>query len=199
MKHSVIFTTAIVMALSSQFVIAGSITDTYSTGDTLTSTQMNNIKTAVNDNDTKTVMDIDIGDEPGIEFTNFSNLVQTSVPVTYTSIETVTVSAPTSGFVTCIATGSLDVDDTTISTGFVNFGWDLNNNTIGVAPDGIGWVGTSGPGTNSTYVPYTSMYTWPVSSGTNNFYFKVKTSTGDATDFDFIENSYACMFYPTRY
>ena len=53
MKYSVIFTTIIVMGLSSQIVFAGEITDTYAAGDTLTATKMENIKTAVNDNDGK--------------------------------------------------------------------------------------------------------------------------------------------------
>ena len=51
MKYSIIFTTVITLALTSQVVTAGSIADTYATGDTLTATKMENIKTAVNDND----------------------------------------------------------------------------------------------------------------------------------------------------
>ena len=50
MKYSVIFTTVIALAVSSQLVNAGAITDTYTTGDTLTAAKMDNIKTAVNDN-----------------------------------------------------------------------------------------------------------------------------------------------------
>ena len=51
MKYSIIFTTVITLALTSQVVTAGSIADTYATGDTLTATNMENIKTAVNGND----------------------------------------------------------------------------------------------------------------------------------------------------
>ena len=52
MKLKIIFTSIIALALSSQLVTAGSITDTYATGDTLTATKLDNVKAAVNDNNT---------------------------------------------------------------------------------------------------------------------------------------------------
>lgn len=51
MKYSVIFTTIIALAVSSQLVFAGAIPDEYISGETLTATKMNEIRTAVNDND----------------------------------------------------------------------------------------------------------------------------------------------------
>ena len=51
MKQKIIFTTIIALALYSQLVSAGSIADTYTTGNTLTATMLDNIKTAVNNND----------------------------------------------------------------------------------------------------------------------------------------------------
>lgn len=48
---AMITVTAALTMLLSQLATAGSITDTYSTGDTLTATMLDNIKTAVNDND----------------------------------------------------------------------------------------------------------------------------------------------------
>ena len=53
MKQKIILATFIALTLTCQLVAAGSITDTYSTGDTLTATKMDNIKAAVNDNDTR--------------------------------------------------------------------------------------------------------------------------------------------------
>lgn len=50
MKYRII--TIIALAFTSQLVNAGSITDTYTAGDTLTAAKMDNIKAAVNDNDT---------------------------------------------------------------------------------------------------------------------------------------------------
>ena len=49
MKYRLI--TIIALALTGQLVNAADITDTYTAGDTLTATKMDNIKTAVNDND----------------------------------------------------------------------------------------------------------------------------------------------------
>lgn len=51
MKQQIIYTTIIALAISSQLVSAGSVTDTYTAGDTLTAAKMDNIKSAVNDND----------------------------------------------------------------------------------------------------------------------------------------------------
>ncbi len=52
MEKSIIVTmaTAVVLVFTSQFSTAGSITDTYTAGDTLTTTTLDNIKSAVNDN-----------------------------------------------------------------------------------------------------------------------------------------------------
>jgi hypothetical protein len=52
MKQIFIMAATITLALVSQIATSGTITDTYATGDTLTATKLNNIKTAVNDNDT---------------------------------------------------------------------------------------------------------------------------------------------------
>ena len=52
MKKRVIIAASIALALTSQYATAGSIADTYTTGDALTAAKMDNIKTAVNDNDT---------------------------------------------------------------------------------------------------------------------------------------------------
>lgn len=48
MKYSIIITIALALSLSSQPITAGSIVDTYNTGDILTANKMNNIKDAVN-------------------------------------------------------------------------------------------------------------------------------------------------------
>lgn len=50
MKDIISIVAAATFTLSSQFVSAGEITDTYSAGDTLTAVKMNSIKAAVNDN-----------------------------------------------------------------------------------------------------------------------------------------------------
>jgi len=52
MNKSYLLAISVRIGLYSQINFAGSITDTYTTGDTLTTATLNNIKTAVNDNDT---------------------------------------------------------------------------------------------------------------------------------------------------
>lgn len=52
MKSSILIAIGVFLTLSSQLVTAGTIADTYTTGDILTAAKMDNIKTAVNDNDT---------------------------------------------------------------------------------------------------------------------------------------------------
>jgi len=52
MKQIVIISTAIALTFTSQLVAAAPITDNYADGNLLTATTMNNIKAAVNDNDT---------------------------------------------------------------------------------------------------------------------------------------------------
>lgn len=53
MKSSILIVTGVFLTLSSQLATAGSIADTYATGDILTTTTLDNIKAAVNDNDTR--------------------------------------------------------------------------------------------------------------------------------------------------
>jgi hypothetical protein len=53
MKYSLSILSIIGLLMISQLARSDSITDTYSTGDTLTATKMNNIKSAVNDNDAR--------------------------------------------------------------------------------------------------------------------------------------------------
>ena len=53
MKYSTGILSIVGLLAISQLVHSDAITDTYSTGDTLTATTMNNIKSAVNDNDAR--------------------------------------------------------------------------------------------------------------------------------------------------
>lgn len=53
MKTSYLLAFGVVIGIYSQINYAGSVTDTFTTGDTLTATTLNNIKSAVNDNDTQ--------------------------------------------------------------------------------------------------------------------------------------------------
>lgn len=87
------------LACSTGVVFAGSIADTYTTGDTLTAAKMTNIKTAVNDNDTRM---------PGIEFND--TLVTQVLTGTTVAAATLNVTAPTSGFLYVNAFGNISCD-----------------------------------------------------------------------------------------
>ena len=53
MKSIIKIVSMVILQLGPQLALADSIADTYTTGDTLTATQLNNIKAAVNDNDSR--------------------------------------------------------------------------------------------------------------------------------------------------
>jgi hypothetical protein len=68
MKNITKLMTFIGLLSTSQLAYSGSITDTYNTGDTLTATTLNNIKSAVNDNDRKKYAIGDVGPAGGWVF-----------------------------------------------------------------------------------------------------------------------------------
>ena len=80
MKNSIIFTTIIAVALSSQLVFAGSIANPSATGDTLTATKMNEIRDAVNDNDGKITINTSIINENTLDIGNKQDLVTGTCP-----------------------------------------------------------------------------------------------------------------------
>lgn len=163
----------------------GSITSSHITNGTITG----------NDIASSSVPSGDISNETGLEFSQKSgegtlvNLIYSG----YVIIEQISFTAPSSGYVNCIATGSVDRVDTT-SAYSVSVGWD---NDSGNAVDSFTYIRSVANG--NYIIPYTSMHTFTVSAGYQFFYFKAKTSSPDNTDFDIRENSYACMFFPTRY
>ena len=75
MKYIIRIVSIIGLISVSQLAYPDSITDTYNTGDTLTATMMNNIKSAVNDNDTRiTTNSADITTNASGVSTNVSNI-----------------------------------------------------------------------------------------------------------------------------
>ena len=75
MKQIRVFSLAAAAMLAWQVTIAGEITDTYNTGDVLTTTQMNNIKSAVNDNNSRlSTAETNVGTNRADIDTNTSNI-----------------------------------------------------------------------------------------------------------------------------
>ena len=115
MKHSIIFTTVIALALTAQIVSAGSIANPYTTGETLTATKMNDIRTAVNDNDSRIASKVN----SGIDFNSFT--ANKTVTSTASTLLSQSITAPASsggGFVVASFTWTADVSrtDTTCSS-----------------------------------------------------------------------------------
>lgn len=99
MKNSIIFTSAIALALSNQLVSAGSIVGPdFVQGETLTADIMNNIKTAVNDNatDIESLQTIKSVAESA-QVDGFSSVVLTTTNLT--TVHSVTITVPSNGIV----------------------------------------------------------------------------------------------------
>lgn len=90
MKYNIVIIIALALTLTSQTNTAGTITDTYRSGDILTANKMNNIKDAVNDNDINTARNT----------TRIQTLEDTTVRETVTVVESKT---PPSGEISCLS------------------------------------------------------------------------------------------------
>lgn len=109
MKNRLIIATSIALALSSQYAVAGSIADSYLTGDTLTAAKMDNIKAAVNDNDTRTTAN---AAAIGNNTTTIGIIVATDI-IQDTNIGTNT--AATTSNTTGVATNAADIGALSLS------------------------------------------------------------------------------------
>jgi hypothetical protein len=215
-----------IMAFFSQASMAIDVTSTFTTGATLTATQMTEIKDAVNsklDNGTDVVTSThiatdavnsaeivdgavgaaeiaidsviasDMQNEPGIEYSTLGS--SSSLTTSWILMETLTVTAPSSGYVYCVTTGFIDVVNLA-ATNYVQVGWAMNDTSL-TDPDNMMWSRQDG-GTNE-YTPITSMNTYLVTAGTHTFSYKVAMQQGTAGDLQYFERGYSCMFFPTRY
>lgn len=243
MKYRIIFTTVIVMALSSQLVFAGEITDpAYTTGDPLTATIMNNIRTAVNDNDaTKqdrvagtcvagqsirvinadgtvtcevdtdtnttytagsgiSISDTTISARVGADITDKTNTQISGVNIAQGSIAvvevvSVTVSAPSSGFVLVTHSGYVVTfnEPNTISVGIGDTNTAID---ISVAMGSLDAVST-----RRYQIPYSVQTLYPVSAAGTFTYFGLaqKNTTFNAGAINVAAISLSAIFIPNRY
>ena len=173
-SSSWVFGISLGLACSTGVVFAGSIADTYTTGDTLTATNMTNIKTAVNDNDTRM---------PGIEFNNanvFASLTGTSA-----AIVTLNVTAPTSGFLYVNAFGNISCD---VANGSRVV---LRNNTDSV--EGTYFVHSHNA---NEYHRYSVSAVFPVTAGTKAIQALSRCTGGTAGGINV--ESFSAIFIPRR-
>ncbi|NOY61658.1 MAG: hypothetical protein GXP10_00650 [Gammaproteobacteria bacterium] len=178
-------------SVTSAKIADGSITSTEITDGSITGTDIANSLLA----------SADLKDEAGVDFYNgvssdASGSGRIDLTTDWTTANSITLSVPAAGNVTCIGSGYLDWDLGTWSDDAL-LGW--SSSPTGV-PVGVQILNFPGTADNTTLIPMTSMYTFTVSMGTQTFYLRSKISSGTATDVDFIYGvGSACMYFPTSY
>lgn len=141
----------------------------------------------------------DMFDEAGIEFNNTSNtVVSIQGPVFWSNVATMQVSAPGDGFTHCICTGALDIDNNGFA-GFVRVGIDDDTDVSTDPPGNVRAEFPLGQIDINTHIPISAMRTFANSNGTNDYACTARVENGTNADVDFITNSFACMYFPTRY
>ena len=143
----------------------------------------------------------DLGDEPGLEFLNNpGQALDIDVTTTYQVVRSLAVSAPSSGFVTCIAAGQADWDvaDKSLS---LQLGWDAAGGTTDpVSANFIRGDNRDVAGGGDLRVPITAMHTFLVGgAGTVTYRLKARCFDCVAGEMDYSFHSAACMFFPTQY
>jgi len=158
------------------------------------------------DDDTITASDVasdsipatDLSNEAGVAFSNTFASIGLTVSPGWTVIRSLGLVAPTSGFVTCICTGSLYWDEPSFS-GTISIGVDDNTATNDPPINDLLVHLPAASVDAATLVPLTAMATFSVTAGSKALACKGHISTGTAGDIDFRVNSFTCMFFPTNY
>ena len=143
-----------------------------------------------------TILDWSIADEPGIDYTSLGShsYVGISQCNTYTNLTSVTVSAPTSGYIVVQASG-------TAKNSIANNIWRvcLADASGGTTCDGWSWI--LEPANTNTYEnekSYSLQYVYYVSSaGSKTVYLKACRS--EFANGEVLWNPVLATFYPTRY
>lgn len=144
-----------------------------------------------------TITDLDILDEAGVDYSNTSGLgTSHNLTTTWSVINSVTITVPRSGYVTCIGMGVADWDQSTVD-GDVALGWDDASGTV--APNSYNQVGTDPTGDSDTRLGVSAMYTFSASTGSRTYYLKARTTSAVANAFDFQFHGTSCMYFPSRY
>lgn len=168
MKYSIIFTTIITLALSSQVVTAGTIADPSATGEILTATKMNEIRDAVNDNNDRiNINTINIG-------ANTSDIGTKQDRVTGTCAAGSAIDAIASdGSVTCESIPAIPTVNV-ISFPARSLAYSPTSTTISDHALGLSWVSTFSGGT-------TLVLSKPLDYTTGDIAYKVFFQTTSAT------------------
>ena len=140
MKHIVVL--SIALTLTSTIVSAGAITDTYTAGDVLTAAKMDNIKAAVNDNNTNLTAFFS-GDGSAGALTISSSTSWTSTPPTGNNLNFTNIVIDGGGTLTVPAGTTIRCSGTFTNNGTINI-------DTGASRNGYGFSAAST--TNATYL-----------------------------------------------
>ena len=162
--------------------------------------QLNKSKGCVRSGDVKNdnLKAKDLRDEAGVEFTNApGNGVSKDLSSSWSNLDSLEVTHPASGLVTCIGMGFVDWDSTTF-TGNIRAGWTTEGPTA--EPPFRNVLNLPGGQDGSTFVPLHAMRTFSVTgAGTITFFFNGIADGAGATEMDYGFHSTACMYHSTRY
>lgn len=141
------------------------------------------------DIDAESVPSSDISNEPGVEF----GFLDSSPTITGmdSTVTTVMVSAPSTGFVTIIVTGTFEYEgvDATVSCSIAN----QNQNTVNNDNNVRGFVSST-----ARVDSFSNVRTFDQAKGSKNYRFNCKTEDpSEKADIDDI--NITAMFFPTRY
>jgi hypothetical protein len=123
-------------------------------------------------------------DELGIDLTNL-----------YQTIAWVSVSAPESGYVSCLGTGSFDYDVPT-STSYGRVGWTTSSTAVPAFPV-LG--GVAGATNNAVYDAFAAHGVFPQAAGTTTYYLRAVQWGGAEGDMDILLNQASCIYVENRY
>ena len=185
MKFISILTMIIALAFNIQLVTAGSITDTYTSGDTLTTTTLDNIKTAVNDNDTRT---------GGVDFINSS--LDIAVTSTASTILSVAVTAPADGFVIVSFSSTARLNHVNGTNEYMRL-WLADSPTSNTFDETWRYHRAGSALPSDTYwVTLHSQKVFEVNAGTTTFYARGDSSASGGT---YRNSTLHAIFVPNRY
>lgn len=146
------------------------------------------------------IIDDDMADEAGVEFFNSGGgSAGYTISSTSGTLASVTIVAPTSGFVIVTATGSIGWDIATAAQGMMRLKVSVTSGETGEGSGGLQFLRfQSGLGTGSFFFPLSITKTFSVNAGSNRFYLngwhQIVNGTAYVDDF-----SLTALFVPTQY
>jgi len=193
MKISLIFASTVLVVFISLAGNAGTVTDDYDVANTtLTATMMNNIKAAVNDNDSN----ISTNASDIVTNTNNINSIVANAVATaeltsftlvtnYTDVLSLTINAPAAGYVHVTATGMIQLSGKTnaSSSEFASVYVGVTNaaNTTPLSSNFTRFYRNGTDGTGSYNIPYSAQGVFPVTEGSNTLYIVGRENGGSGS------------------